>query len=345
MRIENIDSKSILEYYGVKNLSQDDNELKFSCPFPEHVHGDRNPSSGINTKTNAYNCFSCHRKGTIVNFVAEMEGISEAVAIRFIREDFYKHGDYESGSVLDGLKHKFEKPVIMQGSSKGIPDAALSSFRVDWQGVTDAMEKGEAPKSLSYIIEAKGFSVETLHKFDIGFDMNSNRITIPWRDRDGTIVGIKGRATQKDQIPKYKSIGDKPDQPPYYGFFTTKINNYVFGIDSVESDHIIICEGEFDAISLRQKGFLGSVALGTSSIRNDQAREIRKVAKDVTILMDNDSAGQKAVDSINDLLNGFITARIGICPVGKDPAEMNKKEIEHALLNAESSVQKMLQTI
>jgi DNA primase len=330
LNIKNIDSKSILEYYSVKNLSEDSTELKFSCPFPEHPNGDRNPSSGISKKTNQYNCFSCHRKGTIVNFVAEMEGISEAVAIRYIRENFYKNGDFETKSVLKALQDKLEKPKKPVYFEPTIPDHVLDDFYVDWHKVKEAMKDDSAPPQLAYIFESKGFSPDILSEFNIGFDKKTNRITIPIRNYEGELVGIKGRATLANQFPKYKSIGDKEDTQPYYGFFTTNINNYTFGLDSAEGD-LIICEGEFDAIALREKGFKGSVALGTSSMREKQARDIRRKSHKIVILLDNDEAGVKGAEQIFSKLDLFVSAKVAQCPVGIDPAEMTKEQIIKAI--------------
>lgn len=334
MNIKNIDAKGILEYYSVSNLTDDGTELKFSCPFPEHPNGDRNPSSGINKKSNVYNCFSCHRKGTIVTFVAEMEGISEAVAIRHIRENFYKNGDYELGSVVESLKKKLEKPSKSFSGESILPESVLSNFYVDWEKVFDAINNNEAPDQLAYIIREKNFSLETLQKFQIGFDEKTNRITIPIRNTDGKLVGIKGRATLQNQTPKYKSIGDKEDSSPFYGFFTTNINNYTFGLDSVDTDNIILCEGEFDAISLRQKGFGGAVSIGTCSIRDKQVRDIRKKAKSVVILLDNDEAGRRGSEEIFSLLDRHLSAKIAECPEGLDPAEMTQEQIKNSIGNA-----------
>lgn len=334
MNIESVDAKAILEYYSVNNFYEDGEELKFSCPFPEHSNGDRNPSSGVNKKTKMYNCFSCHRKGTIVTFVAEMEGISEAVAARYVRENFYKHGDYENKSVVESLKKKLERPKEVKMPT-GISETALSSFYVDWDKVFEAYENEELPPQLSYIIESKGFCKDTLKMFNIGFDQKTNRLTIPIRDFNGELVGIKGRATLQDQMPKYKSIGDKEDSQPYYGFFTTNINNYTFGLDTAEKD-VIICEGEFDAIALREKGFGGAVSIGTCSIRDKQIRDIRRKASSVVVLLDSDDAGVKGAKEIFESLDKYIPVKVAECPEGLDPAEMSKDQILEAIQNSKN---------
>lgn len=42
------------------------------CPFPDHR--DTTPSFGYNPQQNVFNCFGCHRKGGVVDFLAEIEG-------------------------------------------------------------------------------------------------------------------------------------------------------------------------------------------------------------------------------------------------------------------------------
>ena len=67
-----IDVKELFEEYGIKRIRQKGNELQFCCPF----HDDRNPSASLNIELGIYNCFSCGARGTLVDFIAQMEGIS-----------------------------------------------------------------------------------------------------------------------------------------------------------------------------------------------------------------------------------------------------------------------------
>jgi hypothetical protein len=48
------------------------------CPF----HGDKSPSLGI--KNNRYNCFACGAKGSVIDFVMKMDGISFKEAVNYL---------------------------------------------------------------------------------------------------------------------------------------------------------------------------------------------------------------------------------------------------------------------
>ena len=44
------------------------------CPMPDHDDG--NPSFGVNTKTNTYNCFGCGATGDLIQLVQDVEGLN-----------------------------------------------------------------------------------------------------------------------------------------------------------------------------------------------------------------------------------------------------------------------------
>ena len=59
------------------------------------------------------------------------------------------------------------------------------------------------------------------------------------------------------------------------------------------ADKIIICEGNLDVVALWEFGFRNSVAAMGTAITDHQAL-LRRLAKDVTVVMDGDAAGRKA---------------------------------------------------
>ena len=50
------------------------------CPMPDHDDG--NPSFGVNTKSNTYNCFGCGATGDLIKLVQEVEGLNFVEAIQ-----------------------------------------------------------------------------------------------------------------------------------------------------------------------------------------------------------------------------------------------------------------------
>jgi hypothetical protein len=105
-------------------------------------------------------------------------------------------------------------------------------------------------------------------------------ITVPFT-YDGRIVGHTTRFLD-DKNPRY--IHDM--QP-----------GYVFGTDLQQPDwqHVLVMEGVFDALSV------SGVAVLHAEINDIQARLIRSLGREVTVVPDQDAAGMKLVDRAIEL--------------------------------------------
>lgn len=325
MDFKDVDVVEVLEFYSLRNINETGDEVQFSCPFPEHSRGDQRPSSSINQENGKWHCFGCGRSGSIANFVAEYEGISVAVAMRWLRENYYQ-GSRES-SAIEALT-KIMSPKKKKIKTQVISEDNLNQFAVDWRKVEHAIRQGNCPRNLTHPFRRYGLDYRTLEQFGIGFDQITQRITIPIRNADGRLVGFKGRDTVGNQV-KYLALCDKTghDLPRW------QAADIVFGLFSADKD-VIICEGEFDAMSLRQKQFKGSVAVGTSNISHEQIKQIKEHADRVTILFDPDKPGQKGAMKVANSLIRHLPVKIAKSNSENDPAEMTKEEVQQALNNA-----------
>src|SRR5262245_21805352 len=90
--LRKVDVVQFLTELGMRNLREDGTrrgvEVRFSCPFPGHAHGDSNPSATMNADSTAYRCWGCGMKGNAITFLAELEGVSPVLASQWIRERF-----------------------------------------------------------------------------------------------------------------------------------------------------------------------------------------------------------------------------------------------------------------
>lgn len=308
-----LDYISILNTYSVKNISKKDDELQFSCVFDGHKNNDANPSCSLNTTKGTYNCFGCGAKGTIVDWVAKADNISKEVAEQWILNDF--KGKEKEKSLSQILEDSLKK-YIPKFQSK-IPEGYLKVFEIDWDFVEKNLENPKCPKILKYPY-IRGFKTKTLQEYDFGYDKKSNRLVFPIRDLKGDIRGFKGRCL--DSRAKYKPIGDREGQPPYYGFKFLKNGDFVYLLES-NMEQAIVCEGEFDALLLRQRGFEGAVSIGGSNPTPTQIRLLKKNAATIYLALDNDKAGKKAENKL--LTNLIKTNNVYIVelPEGHDPAD------------------------
>jgi len=105
-------------------------------------------------------------------------------------------------------------------------------------------------------------------------------VIIPFT-HDNRIVGHTQRFLD-DRTPKYISNS----QP-----------GYVFGTDLQHSDwtNVIVVEGIFDALCI------GGLAVMHSTISDEQARLIRSLGKEITVVPDQDAAGMELVDRAVEL--------------------------------------------
>jgi DNA primase len=331
MQEEEFDVKDALESLGVNRISERGDEVTFSCPQDFHSRGDRNPSASINKNTLAYHCFSCGASGNLYTLVADVQNVSVAIAIRWIREKFYLGKSFEEDKPVTGQLKKLLQNNIPKAQEKTILEDVLKMFSVDWEKAYQSYQNNQLPEKLSRPFKSYDLNLDTINYFDLGYDKTSNRITIPLRNKEGELVAIKGRTSDSDEYPKYLGLGDKEGQARY-GFKRINDDSLVFGLDTA-SENLIICEGEFDAMSLRQKGFTGSVATGTCNATKGQIYNIISKAKSATILFDPDDAGIEGASKLANLLLPHIPVRIATLGQN-DPATTSKEDLERIISKA-----------
>ena len=163
------------------------------------------------------------------HFYAEHKGVSKQAARREVKEHYapgYKAPKYgsiarEFESRYRASKERHEEPTVAT-----IDPELLWRFDVDWSYYAE--EHGDQP-DVAYMLD-RGFTPGDLDDWGIGYDADSQRITIPVCDPDGNLVGFKGRAWRKNARPKYLVLGDKGERQRY-GFPTYDKSLVVFGLD------------------------------------------------------------------------------------------------------------------
>lgn len=124
--------------------------------------------------------------------------------------------------------------------------------------------------------------IPTQFKFKVGYDNNTNRIIVPWFNKDGKLVGITGRYnfSDLDGNPKWKAIERFSKGNYVYGLYENKE-------DIKNSDWVIIGESEKFVMQLYSYGYHNALALGNCNITDKQARIIKSLpVKKVIIALD-----------------------------------------------------------
>ncbi len=145
-------------------------------------------------------------------------------------------------------------------------------------------DKGVVPK---WIFD-RGFSADTLKSWGCGMN-KYNDLIIPIHDASSNLVGWMERRI--DATPKYLySKG-------------LKKSHLLFGEHKLKSTQTVcITEGALDTMWLSQNGYTSMALLGASFSREQQSRLTALKPEEIVLCLDNDEAGQKAINKINSCM-------------------------------------------
>lgn len=280
-------------------------ERAFSCPFPGHTHGDRDRSAYMNdgskdkSKATVWKCHGCGRQGNAITFYAELQNVSKQDAAHYLKMQYAPNFRAPRGGSISA---EFESR--MRGREKEVADSPSlphirreeyrQRFSVDWEDAAATYDRPDCPPEIAYMFD-RGFTVDTLDEWEIGYDESSGRITIPVHDENGNLVGVKARAWKKKIKPKYMILGDKEDQRARYGWPHYEKSLVVFGLHMLDGPVpvLVLVEGELDVIALWQIG-IPAVCTGSAHLSTAQARLIRQWCQEVIVFFDTNTAGQHA---------------------------------------------------
>jgi hypothetical protein len=115
-----------------------------------------------------------------------------------------------------------------------------------------------------------GISFATQKKFNVGVDHLSCRISVPWYNYEGSLVGIEGRYMgdyKVDEVAKYFPIIPFPKSQVLFGYNT----NYT---SLQSSEEIYVGESAKFVMQLDSMGIDNAVSLGGNSIHNQQIKQL-----------------------------------------------------------------------
>lgn len=163
-------------------------------------------------------------------------------------------------------------------------------------------------------------SLKTQKYFHIGYDYETDRITIPWRNIKGELLGIMGRINCENYGKyKYLPILPFPKQYSLYGIYENQ--------EYIKNNKVYIFESEKSVLQLHSYGYRNAVALGGNSIHSYQVEELLKLNVLEFILCFDEGLEKEvirnAIHSIQDNLFMRDNVRIGVL-IDKDNTIMTK---------------------
>ena len=306
------------------------------CPF----HGEKTPSFSVNPEKGIYYCFGCHKGGSVVNFIMEIENLSYPDAVRFLAkragievpEDNLGQSQYKKKERLWAL---CKEAARFFNDQLKTPAAAEARAYVGKRGLSASTVTrfglGFAPNAWSALLDAmtaKGFSKQELleaglvlknEKKGTLYDRFRNRLMFPIIDVRGNVIGFGGRVMD-DSTPKYLNS-------PETIIFNKRRNLFAMNIvKKSKQGFIILTEGYMDAIALHQYGFDCAVASLGTSLTQEHADMLSKYTNEIVLTYDGDAAGQNATARAIPMLEKTgLRVKVLRMQGAKDPDEFLKK--------------------
>lgn len=314
------------------------------CPF----HYEKTPSFCVNEGEQFFKCFGCGESGDIITFVQKYEGVDFMEALKILAKNsgmeiptFEKNSDIakkkeEKEQVLQALRQAaiFYNKVLREPRGKPARDY-LEKRGVDAKSVT-SFGIGYSPdfESLQKELMKQGFSVDTLKKAGLVdtsakgrlFDAFGGRLIFPLINTYNDVIGFSARLIEDKPFAKYKNstqtiVFDK--------------SRVVFGVNLLkklrkelhgEVPRVVLVEGQLDVVSMHKAGFTNTVACLGTALTPLHAKELKRMTSNVVLLLDGDSAGQKAtLRSIDVLRPNGLSVKVATLPEGSDPDDFLKK--------------------
>ena len=289
-------------------LSQKGKNYFGICPF----HDDHNPSMSVSEDKQMYKCFVCGNAGNVFNFVMEYEKVSFIEAIKIVAnkigidinlkqsiniapinkyKNLYDIYDIACKFYQNNLNTTYGKDAKKYLSDRKIDDSIIKEFNIGL-----ALSDTE----LCEILKTKNFKEDEIIESGIAYknnnniyDMYKNRIMFPLYDLEGKVVGFSGRIYFKSEESKYVNTREtnifKKGELLY---------NYHNAKSYARKERcIIVVEGFMDVIRLSSIGIKNVIATMGTAVTKYQASLIKKLAPNIILMFDGDSAGSKATDS------------------------------------------------
>lgn len=264
----------ILAYLPAKRKQTPSGWISFNAPCCD----DRRGRGGIKLSDQgwSYHCFNCSRTASFV--LGRQLGFKARSLLSLLHVP-----EQEIDMLnLESLRHRniygiLDDRARVMNQLSSIEFEEFDDFPPGSEIITP-----DLPKYWRYLRERgvpEDFPAMTTIRTD-GIHWIREHVTLPFT-YDGKVVGWSARMLD-GRSPKYISHS----QP-----------GYVFGTDLQHPDwqHVLVMEGLFDALSI------GGLAVMHADISDAQARLIRNLGREVTVVPDQDTAGMTLVDRAVEL--------------------------------------------
>ncbi len=309
------------------------------CPF----HSERSPSFSVNAEEGLYYCFGCQKRGDVITFVREKEGLDFQAAVEHLAGKagitlrYTTTGESEDRKRRAKLIEAVGKAVdfyhrrLLEGSdsaparkylrSRGLGGDEVRQYRIGW-----------SPEGWDELARALRIDDNTWRDAGLGY-LNKNgrqtdafrgRVMFPIFDERGDPVGFGGRVLPGRDGAKYKNTSD--DAVVYaksrllYGLNWAKE-------EVVRRNQVVICEGYTDVIGFAHAGIGCAVATCGTALTEDHVKLLKRFTNRLVLAFDADAAGQNAAARVYEWERSHeIEVAVADLPPGVDPADLARRD-------------------
>ncbi|SDG68957.1 DNA primase [Psychroflexus sediminis] len=323
-------------------LKKSGSNFKGLSPFTE----ERTPSFMVSPVKQIWKDFSSGKGGNVVAFLMEHEHFTYPEAIKHLAkrynieieeteqssEEKEKASERESMYLVNEFaKTFFVKQMLHTDEGKSV---GLSYFKN--RGFTsETIEKfdlGYSPNEWQAFTDTaleKGYKLEYLEKTGLSivkgekrFDRFKGRVMFPIHSMSGRVLGFGGRILTNDK--KQAKYLNSPESEVYhkskvlYGLYQAKQT-------IAKADKCYLVEGYTDVIQFNQTGIENVVASSGTALTPEQIRLISRLTNNITVLFDGDAAGLRAsIRGIDLILEQGMNVKVCLFPEGEDPDSFAK---------------------
>ncbi|NCN25541.1 DNA primase [Candidatus Falkowbacteria bacterium CG10_big_fil_rev_8_21_14_0_10_37_14] len=339
------------------------------CPF----HNEKSPSFVVSPEKQIWHCFGCNKGGDIFTFIMEKEGMTFVEALRLLapkagvvlqNSGFNGQNNSLKTRALDVLEAaaRFYERLLAESSEaedarnylekRGLTRAVIEEWQIGYSSLSW--------DDLLVFLKAQGFNereIETAGLVSKGqggnryYNRFRGRIMFPICDGAGQIVAFTAR-----QVPGHEDkMGKYINSPSGICYDKSKV---LFALDKAkqairEAGFAVIVEGQMDAITSHQFGFVNTVASSGTALTEEQLAQLNRFTDTIILALDADSAGQAAAERAGQImgeadrrfveredrfgrLKSFIdpqkkykhNVKVALVPGGKDPDEAIRQSVE-----------------
>jgi DNA primase len=190
-------------------------------------------------------------------------------------------------------------------------------------------------------------------KGDGYYDMFRGRLIVPIRSPEGRTIAFGGRLLDTG------GAAGTEGGPKYLNSRESKLYNKsetLYGMDQARDEvrrrkSAVLVEGYFDCIGMHQAGVKQTVALCSTALTPGHLSLLsRSEAKELTLLLDGDEAGRKAVERLaGPMLAAGAAAKVALLPDGEDPdtfaRRVGPEGVQALLASARSLTEHLFATV